>query len=239
MSDCIAIPVKRFRDAKTRLAGFLSPVERGRFTASMFHDVLIASGSTYGVERVLVITPDEAAASLARDEDAEVLHESQSNGLNQAARIVIDDALRRKIERLLIVHADVPLLRPDDLSQFFTGNAKVIIAPSRGLDGTNALLLSPPNAIQPRYGRMSYDTHLNAARKRGIEPSVIRNERIALDIDTPIDLKFLCSLSPGGFTGEFLREHNLTERIQAMIRESPLSSRLALGRSTMAQETSR
>lgn len=226
MSTRIAIPVKKLATAKTRLSTILSHEERAHFAASMFRDVLNASKNTPGVDDVIVVTPDDLAASLAHDQDAEVLHENQADGLNRAVQIAIDHALRDGIERLLIVHADIPLLQPSDLSQFVRKRSAIMIAPSRNLDGTNILLLNPPNIIQPRYGWLSFDTHMALARKKEIEPAVIRNERVALDIDTPQGLKTLCGLSPRGFTGEFIREHRLGDRLQAVVKEPPLKPTL-------------
>jgi 2-phospho-L-lactate guanylyltransferase len=123
--------------------------------------------------------------------------------------------------KLLIVHADVPLVEPIDLAQFFRGDSKITIAPSRNLDGTNALILNPPDVIEPRYGKMSFDTHLALACKNGIKPLVIRNERIALDIDTPVDLRDLAERSQKGYTHKFMRERNIVGRLQQTIGESP------------------
>ena len=39
-----------------------------------------------------------------------------------------------------------------------------------------------------RFGDNSYFPHLDAARRQGIEPTVVRQPGIAMDIDHPVDL---------------------------------------------------
>lgn len=206
--------------AKTRLSAVLTPAERAEFAASMFQDVMASAKQTPNIEQILVVTPEGPAASLATEIGAELILESHTYGLNKAVQLAIDQTQRSGFKRLLIVHADLPLILPRDLSIFFRTKSKIIISPSRDLDGTNTLLLSPPNIIQPRYGRRSYDTHVALAREVDVEPVVVKNDRLGLDIDTPQDLLHLCELKPRGYSGEFLKKHGISERLRAKSAES-------------------
>ncbi|HST41030.1 MAG TPA: hypothetical protein VLK58_16060, partial [Conexibacter sp.] len=60
--------------------------------------------------------------------------------------------------------------------------------------GTNALLLSPPDAIAPAFGAGSCARHVAAARRAGATCRVLRLPSIALDLDTPDDLEALRAL---------------------------------------------
>ncbi len=215
MSNCVAIPIKNLATAKTRLSAILAPAERADFAASMLQDVIASAKHTPDLEQIIVVTPDGPGANLARERGAMLLLESQTDGLNKAVQIAIKHTQMGGFKRLLIIHADLPLIQPQDLSLFFQSSSKITVAPSRDLDGTNALLLSPPNIIQPRYGRKSFDIHKALAREAGIEPAVVQNARLSLDIDTPGDLMQLCELQPGGRTGAFLKKHEIGERLKA------------------------
>ena len=59
-----------------------------------------------------------------------------------------------------------------------------------------------------RFGENSYFPHLEAARRCGIEPTVIRQPGIAMDIDHPVDLAAFLRLpqSAGTRTRAFLEE---------------------------------
>ena len=62
--------------------------------------------------------------------------------------------------------------------------------------GSNTIICSPPDAVPPRFGENSFYPHLDAARARGIEPLIIRQPGIAMDIDHPVDLVAFLKMSP-------------------------------------------
>ena len=53
------------------------------------------------------------------------------------------------------------------------------------------LLLSPPDAFEPRYGPGSFARHVELARAGGVPAEVAEIESIGLDVDTPDDLAAL------------------------------------------------
>ena len=54
--------------------------------------------------------------------------------------------------------------------------------------------------IELRFGDNSYFPHLEAARLQGIEPTVIRQPGIAVDIDDPVDLALFLRLPQSAST---------------------------------------
>ena len=68
-----------------------------------------------------------------------------------------------------------------------------MIVPDRHGVGTNALLLSPPDAIEPSFGPGSCDRHAQAARAAGVACAVERVPTLALDVDTGQDLYVLAA----------------------------------------------
>jgi 2-phospho-L-lactate guanylyltransferase len=72
----------------------------------------------------------------------------------------------------------------------------VTIAPDRHGQGTNALLLRPPGAIQFAFGPHSYTRHLALASETGAATIVHNDTRFAIDLDTPEDLDLLYTLTP-------------------------------------------
>ena len=50
------------------------------------------------------------------------------------------------------------------------------------------MLCAPPFAVPLRFGDDSYFPHLMAARRHGVEPTIVRLPGIGLDIDHPVDL---------------------------------------------------
>ena len=62
------------------------------------------------------------------------------------------------------------------------------IVPDRHGEGTNALLLTLPPAIEPAFGPGSLERHTAAARASGAAHRVDEVGSLALDVDTPEDL---------------------------------------------------
>jgi 2-phospho-L-lactate guanylyltransferase len=85
------------------------------------------------------------------------------------------------------------------------------ISPAHDDLGSNAVICSPPDAVPLRFGENSYFPHLDAAQRRGIEPTVIRQPGIAMDIDHPVDLAQFLRMpqSAGTRTRAFLEESGI------------------------------
>ena len=65
------------------------------------------------------------------------------------------------------------------------------IVPDRHGTGTNALLLTPPDAIEPSFGPGSRARHEAAAAAAGAECRIAEPPSLALDVDTADDLAAL------------------------------------------------
>jgi 2-phospho-L-lactate guanylyltransferase len=63
-----------------------------------------------------------------------------------------------------------------------------LIVPDRHGTGTNALVLTPPEAMTPAFGPGSCQRHVEHARAEKTEPEVVTLNSLALDVDTPEDL---------------------------------------------------
>src|SRR4029077_16024484 len=81
------------------------------------------------------------------------------------------------------------------------------IAPSHDEQGSNAILMSPPDAVPLRFGEDSFFPHLAAAEARGIAPTIVRLPGIAFDIDNPADLAHFAQLGSRTRAGLWLAEH--------------------------------
>lgn len=86
----------------------------------------------------------------------------------------------------------VPGLRADEIAAMIAAHAgprAFTIVPAHDERGSNAVLLSPPDLLPLRFGEDSYLPHLDAARCRGVAPTVKNLPGFALDIDTPRDVR--------------------------------------------------
>jgi 2-phospho-L-lactate guanylyltransferase len=191
MSKPVAIlPIKSFDEAKQRLRDALDPVTRRVLAEAMFSDVLVALRRSTEIDRVLVVSGDHGAQRIASGYGATVL-EDREQGHNDAAVLGLRHAREIRVPRALLVPGDCPLLDPaelDALIQRAAGRRSAVIVPDRHGTGTNALLLSPPEALEPAFGAGSRERHENLARAAGLDVQTVRVDSLALDVDTPEDL---------------------------------------------------
>jgi 2-phospho-L-lactate guanylyltransferase len=197
MSTIAILPMKSFDAAKQRLAGVLGAGSRAALAQAMFSDVLASLRGMPGLDAVAVVTADPAAESAALGEGVHVLRDTQRAGQSPAALIGIRYALDRGFARVLLVPGDTPLIDPDEVAALLERAPAVAIVPDRHLTGTNALLMSPPDALQPSFGPDSLARHTAAAKAAGVAYSVERVPTLELDVDTPDDLAELAAALDG------------------------------------------
>jgi 2-phospho-L-lactate/phosphoenolpyruvate guanylyltransferase len=184
------LPVKRLDAAKQRLAAGLDEERRRELAGAMVADVLDAIAEARSIERLIVVSGDPIAQELAAKAGAEVVPDPEDAGHVQAAQAGIARAEAEGAERVALLAGDCPLLDPRELDRLLTGvpGSYVGIVPDRHGSGTNALLLSPPDAIVPAFGEGSRDRHVEAARRAGIPFGIEELPSIELDLDTPADV---------------------------------------------------
>lgn len=195
MSTAAILPVKSFTAAKQRLSDSLSAGARERLAEAMVSDVLDALDATRSVGEVVVVTADARARRAAADRGATVVGDTREVGQSPAARLGIAHALEAGHARVLLVPGDTPLVESGELAGMIeraqAAETAVAIVPDRHGEGTNALMLTPPLAIEPSFGPGSLARHLEAARAAGAAPRLEELPGLMLDVDTPEDLRTL------------------------------------------------
>ena len=182
------VPVKDLRGTKSRLAPILDPGARAGLTLYMMGRVVTVIREA-GVEDVCVVSPDAIVLGEARRRGATPLVQ-QSRGLNPALEEGCRRALDLGASTLLVFPADLPLLDADDVRAVLEASNKssVVIAPDGARSGTNALLTRPPGVLPFAFGVESFEAHLGAARKRGLDVKICERPHLAFDLDTAGDL---------------------------------------------------
>ena len=192
MRTLAILPMKSFDAAKQRLADALPRGSRQALVRAMFGDVVASLRRCRRIEGAIVVTGDSQAAAAASADRLEVVHDHLSEGQAPAAKLGVARAMERGAERVVMVPGDTPLLEAADLDRLLDrcearGLAAAIV-PDRHGTGTNALVLSPPDAIGPRFGPGSLELHAAAAREAEIPHAVEPVRSLGLDVDTPDDL---------------------------------------------------
>jgi 2-phospho-L-lactate/phosphoenolpyruvate guanylyltransferase len=196
------VPVKRFAEAKRRLATGLDDERREALVGAMLEDTLDAIAGARSIGSTVVVTGDPRAQEIvAAAEVGEVLPDPADEGHVTAALAGIARAEVDGTECVVLLPGDCPLLDPKELDRLLTGvpASYVAIVPDRHGSGTNALVLSPPSVIEPSFGEDSRARHVAAAREAGVPFAVEELSSLALDLDTPADVVALTRvLAEGG-----------------------------------------
>lgn len=199
MTVAIAILMKDPAVAKTRLSPVLANDARERLALLLFENTLQFFKRTHTGGAVGVVTASRETAAISRKYGASVIEEAGASGINAAADRATEWAIGIGATSLLLVHADIATWVDEEVEQLLAvrGRCSVVVGVSAD-GGTNALLLTPPDAIPFSYGPNSADAHEAAAHKSGRSCERLQLAYLSRDIDTPQDLHdhFETSRSP-------------------------------------------
>lgn len=212
------VPSKTLEQAKTRLASMLAPEERRALSLAMLRDVLTALLEARTIDRVAVITRDNMVACAAYTMGASVLLDG-GRGHNAALEEAIAHCQSKGASAVLIVSADLPLLRSATLEQMVAWAIEhpsprlALLAPSRDGTGTNAMLQRPPGVLPLRFGPNSLQLHRQVAEERQVSVELVQSTDLGLDIDTPADLLDFARIAGPGHTEAALLKMELMDRL--------------------------
>lgn len=208
------VPIKSLEAAKRRLASVLSPEERRALMLAMARDVLTALARCQSLSGVLIVSRSPEADALAQAFGTERFTESPDADLSEALTQAAEYAAARLQARgVMIVPADVPLVRPEDIDDILAGHQHVTIIPDDEHVGTNGLICTPPNCIPLTFDGRSFKPHVDAAFAAGLAPRIVPSQTFALDVDTPDDLQALLAGGPDTQTAIFLRRSGIARRL--------------------------
>ena len=208
------VPIKRFDQAKRRLASALNVQERRGLMLAMAQDVLMALSQAQRLGGVLLVSRAPEADELAQTFGVRQFSESEAANLPQALAEARDHAADDLgATGVFIVPADTPLIAATEIDQLIQAHQHVTLLPDAEAIGTNGLICTPPDAIPFVFDGKSFKAHAAHAQAAGLPPKVVTNSGFALDIDTPQDLAQLLRRAQSGKTAEYLRECGLAARL--------------------------
>jgi 2-phospho-L-lactate guanylyltransferase len=200
------LPVKSPQNAKQRLTGFLAVEQRESLARILFRQTLAALCQAEGIDRVVVATSDIEVAEHARGAGALVFEENEQVSHSASADAACLRAMEMGASTVLLVPIDVPTVTPADFSQLAaSARPGLIVVPSSDGTGTNALVRTPPNCIESRFGPGSFRAHLDQALSKGVYADVLRLPGLMFDIDTPEDVAELLARTHECQVSSFLR----------------------------------
>ena len=191
MATWAIVPVKHLRVGKSRLSSVLSPEAREGFSLRILMRTVSLLARSAVIEQTLVISQDDRALRLARDQGAFTVVEPSTSDLNCALQKAAQVAVSLGATGLLVVPSDLPLIGDADVEALAGSNGNrrlVVLAPDRHGTGTNALFVRPPGLLRYRFGKGSLAAHHQQACRQGAMVRIRRLPAVAFDVDEPDDL---------------------------------------------------
>jgi 2-phospho-L-lactate guanylyltransferase len=204
------VPVKLTGGAKQRLTPIASAALRQELALAMLEDVLEAVAVVKGLGGVILVTVDTQAEAIARRYGAATIADGAHDGHTGAVIAGARHLIAQGRDTMLTIPGDLPLVTTSEIAQLIAAHGSApafTIAPAHDDLGSNAILMSPPDAVPLRFGENSFFPHLAAARAAGIKPCVVRLPGIAFDIDNPQDLHHFARLGSTTRAGTLISHH--------------------------------
>jgi 2-phospho-L-lactate guanylyltransferase len=205
------LPVKSPQNAKQRLKDFLAVEQREMLARMLYRQTLAALCQAEGIDRVVVVTSDFEAAEHARRSGALVFEENEQISHSVSADVACLRAMELGASTALLVPIDVPTATPADFTRLAASARRtmdkpgLIVVPSSDGTGTNALVRTPPDCIESRFGPGSFRKHLDQALSKGLPADVLHLPGLMFDIDTPADVGELLTREHECEVSSFLR----------------------------------
>ena len=220
------VPVKKLQEVKQRIAGYLTPQERCSLYLAMLSDVLHTLKHSECIQGIAVITPDRELENIVtfRNKKMIVLRERDKPSLNGAIRQAACYCKELGCESILVLPGDLPFIHPPDVNELVrrAEESEVTIVPDRHRQGTNALLIKPPIAIEPHFGQGSFLAHIREAEALNRSYKIVDTiSSFRWDIDLPEDLSSIADYGKGTATQREFYLLGLDKRVRSLQTNSP------------------
>ena len=206
MTSCWAIiPVKSLQNGKSRLATYLSLDERKKLNNALLINTIEELRINKNIDLLIVVSQDLETLDIAKKLGVNYVFEGGSPDLNNALNQAILEAKKYNIDKVIIIPADIPLVSNKEINKIINLSGKspeIIIVPDRRREGTNVLLIKPPDCLELSYGERSFSKHINFAMDKNIRYKVYESNILGLDLDVKDDFNKLNEFGIGEVNSE-------------------------------------
>jgi len=185
------LPVKPLAAGKSRLHNYLDPGEIIELNKGLFESTFERIMKCNSIDRLMVVTHDPQLLTYTEVNGGVGLLENSPSSLNQAISQAFSVIQEEDPGPVLVIPADLPKMRSEDLAELISlgrSDRFLVIVPDCHQTGTNALYLSSPTLIRPRFGYRSFQKHTGQALKKTADLTIWLNKPMQYDLDTFQDL---------------------------------------------------
>lgn len=187
----LIIPIKTLSLAKGRLSDLLTPEQRQALAVAMLKDVLAELQASLLISCIVLLSKDKQVESIAREHQLGFIREPDNcHNLNEAVAFAVNTATAAKVQSVIILHGDLPLIQRADMEKLIqqAQAADVVLVADNKEQGTNAMFLRLPSTMRFAYGEGSLERHQDIAREAGLSYFVLSLASFQLDIDNVQDI---------------------------------------------------
>tara|TARA_Y100001970_G_C14031018_1_gene748607 strand:+ start:206 stop:817 length:612 start_codon:yes stop_codon:yes gene_type:complete len=186
--------MKNLGDSKSRLEKFLPKKIKNKIVLKLFCDTIMKIKEVIqfieGDFNLAVLTSCKKISELTRKKNIQIINDKINGNLSYSLQSAADWAVKKKYLSICIFPADIAYLKKEDIETFLLysiNRRSAVLCPSYDL-GTNALLLSPPNAIKFNFGYKSFLSHIELASNAGLKPVILNLDSFKYDVDNMEDV---------------------------------------------------
>lgn len=200
MQWTLVIPLKPLARAKSRLADTADDASRPGLALAFAQDTVAAALACPAVASVAVVTDDAVAGRELAALGARIVPDRPDAGLNAAlshGAAAVRSA--NPAAPVAALNADLPALRPAELSRVLAASAEFTRAflPDAAGIGTTLLAAAPGVELRPSFGPSSRALHrVSGAAELALDGVL----SVRQDVDTGEDLRTALSLGVGPYT---------------------------------------
>lgn len=214
----ILVPVKNLSGAKQRLAALFDQPTRTELAQAMLYDVLRTLGTWMKCPKVGIVTSDPFAIQLADQFHFSVIPDNANRSETDAIEMATRFCESQGVDSTLVIPGDIPLIQSWELDEILRSAPSEGCVLVRAADGrgTNAIFRRPAGLFPARFGNDSFEPHHAAAQATGKPCVLLSLPGIALDVDTPSDLRALAAAPGETRTQQLIRQWQLDDLLLAV-----------------------
>ncbi|MFH9009879.1 2-phospho-L-lactate guanylyltransferase [Streptomyces sp. NPDC017943] len=200
MQWTLVVPLKPLARAKSRLADTADDGLRPDLALAFAQDTVAAALACPAVRDVAVVTDDGRAVRELAALGAAIVADEPASGLNAAlAHGAAAVRAGRPAARVAALNADLPALRPGELSRVLDAAGefpRAFLADAAAI-GTTLLAAAPGRELRPAFG---VDSRARHRASGAVELALAGVDSVRRDVDTGDDLRTALALGVGPHT---------------------------------------
>jgi 2-phospho-L-lactate guanylyltransferase len=212
----VVLTMRGIHSSKRRLESAVDAAQRAELNRWLLARTLrVVEQWLGGMERCIFVTACAEALAIAQAAGSSAIDEpGGALGHNHAAAVGLAHAASIGARDVMMLPCDLPLLGGEALDAFaaLRDERTLVLAADRHGTGTNAVIVDAAADLEFKFGEGSLGLYDAWARSTRHAVAICTRRELAVDLDTPADLKLLrASMTEASGAPMVLRQHHNEE----------------------------